>query len=178
MKASNNVFIKTILFLLLLSTAPFYYAYAKEKNVLGWVEYVVVEPGGIKLKAKLDTGAKTSSIRAKILKEYEKDGESWLTYEISSGKSSKAASAVIDSKVERWVRIKKKSEKGGFIRRPVVKLGFCLGEKFIVGEVNLSPRSGFLYPALVGRNMLRKHTLIDTHNTLTTKPTCNEKKLP
>lgn len=164
---------RTFFIIAALLLLPFLSASAQDKNILGWVEYIVVEPGGLKLKAKLDTGAKTSSLRAKILKEYEKDGESWLSYEVSSGKSKKAKAVIIDSKIERWVRIKKKSEKGGFIRRPVVKLGFCLGNKLIVDEVNLSPRVGFVYPALIGRNMLRKHILIDTHKTLTTKPTCS-----
>lgn len=160
---------RLVLILFLSILTPFSSAYA-DKNVLGWVEPIILEPGGLKLRAKLDSGAKTSSIRAKIIREYQKDNESWITYEVSRGKSK---SIILDSKVERWVRIKKKDVNAGFIRRPVVKLGFCLDNKLIIGEVNLSPRSGFLYPVLVGRNMLKKHVLIDSHKTLTTQPNCN-----
>lgn len=163
---------RTILFiaasLLLIFANP---AFSQEKNVLGWVEWIIVEPGHLMVKAKLDTGAKTSSIRAKVTKEYKKDHETWITYEITDGKK---ASVSLDSKVVRWVKIKKKGKNAGFLRRPVVKLGFCIGGKLIEGEVNLSPRSGFLYPALIGRNMLKRHILIDTHKTYTTKPSCNQ----
>jgi hypothetical protein len=133
----------------------------------------MIEPGGLKLKAKLDTGAKTSSMRAKVLKEYKKDGHTWISYQVVNGQNE---SITLDSRVVRWVRIKKKDSKAGFLRRPVVRLGFCMADKFIIGEVNLSPRTGFLYPVLVGRNMLKRHILIDTHKTLTTEPTCNTKQ--
>lgn len=163
------------LFIFLLIILPVSSFAAQEKTVLGWVEHIVVEPSGLKLKAKLDTGAKTSSIRANVTREYKKGKHTWITYEIAGGK---AGNAVIDSKVERWVKIRKKDKTAGFLRRPVVKLGFCVDDKLMVGEVNLSPRSGFLYPVLIGRNMLKKHILVDTHRMFTTKPHCNQQELP
>ena len=43
-------------------------AESKELNeitILGWIEWVYLQPSQLKAKAKLDTGAKTSSIHAK-----------------------------------------------------------------------------------------------------------------
>lgn len=164
---------KTLLTILLVTLLPLSAFAAREKMVLGWVEHIVVEPSGLALKAKLDTGAKTSSIRANITREYKKGKHTWITYEILGGK---AGNVTMDSKVVRWVKIRKKDKTAGFLRRPVVKLGFCIDDKLIVGEVNLSPRSGFLYPVLIGRNMMKQHILVDTHRMLTTKPHCNQQK--
>lgn len=134
---------------------------------MGWVEQVIVKSGNFTMKAKLDSGAKTSSIRAKILKEFEKDGIKWIQFQITGPDKKKVK---IEREVERWVRIK--SKKRGFVRRPVVRMEFCIGNKLIEEEVNLSSRPGFVYPILIGRNMLQGHIIIDASRTLTQQPHC------
>ena len=142
-------------------------AAAAEKSVMGWVEHILVMPGSVPMKAKLDTGAKTSSIRARIIKEFEKDNEKWIKFSLQGPDDKKVK---LERKIERWVRIKRK--KRGFIRRPVVKLAFCVDNKLIHEEVNLSRRSGFVYPVLIGRNMLDSHVIVDASKIYTHQPNC------
>lgn len=140
--------------------------------VVGWIEKVQVDGAKLPLKAKLDTGAHTSSIDAHIIKIFKKDGDKkdWVVYRVSmdSGKN-----VTFEDRVTRWVRIKTKT--GKFIRRPVVMMHFCIGSVAIEGEVNLADRSHFIYPILIGRNMIKNHLIIDVTKTFTTVPQCKVK---
>jgi hypothetical protein len=76
-----------------------------------------------------------------------------------------------ERKIVRMVRIKKKG--GGYIRRPVVEMTFCVAGKTIREEVNLANRENFIYPVLIGRNMMRHAgLLIDPSRTHITNPAC------
>ena len=61
----------------------------------------------------------------------------------------------LKKKIERYVRIKKKHSED-FIRRPVVKMEFCIAGIIMEDEVNLAERDSFIYDLLIGRNMLEK----------------------
>ena len=55
----------------------------------GWVERAVVYPDGVELHAKLDTGAKTSSINAPDPVFYQQDGRQWVRLELVNRKQEK-----------------------------------------------------------------------------------------
>jgi hypothetical protein len=136
--------------------------------VMGWVEKARVGSARLPMKAKLDSGAKTSSIDAEIVKTFKKEGKRYVLYRVWVDEER---SEMFESRIIRMVRIKKKE--GGFIRRPVVKMEFCLGNRVIHEEVNLSDRAHFNYPVLVGRNMLEHaNILVDTSKTYTHPPKC------
>lgn len=137
--------------------------------VVGWVEKVQVEGAKLPLKAKLDTGAHTSSIDAHIIKIFKKDGDEkdWVIYRLPMNSQKEET---FESPVTRWVRIKTKT--GKFIRRPVVRMHVCIGSVNIDGEVNLADRTHFIYPVLIGRNMIKNHVLIDVKKTFTVSPNC------
>jgi hypothetical protein len=61
--------------------------------------------------------------------------------------------ADVTAAVLEWVEIKGKGTKRT-IRRPVVAMQLCIGERWVDARVNLADRSGFLYPLLIGRNTL------------------------
>lgn len=135
--------------------------------VVGWVENVVLDISDIKVKAKLDTGAKTSSIRADVIKVFKKDGKNRVLY---SMKNEDGEDKVFDSALNRWARIKKKE--GGFVRRPVITMEICLAGQRIKGEVNLADRPNMIYPVLIGRNMLQDKFILNPGKTFLTKPVC------
>ncbi|MGH8581020.1 MAG: RimK/LysX family protein [Gammaproteobacteria bacterium] len=71
-----------------------------------------------------------------------------------------------------WAEIKGKGTKQA-VRRPVVRLDFCLGGKRLEGRINLTDRSMFLYPVLIGRNILKTGDfLIDPRKKFMQKPGC------
>lgn len=139
---------------------------------VGWVEKIKITNLNSEVSAKLDSGATTSSINAEILSQPDGETESGGTIKFKFIDND-GREALYERPVERWVKIKKKS--GGTIRRPVVKMVFCIAGKAIEGEVNLADRDNFNYSILVGRNMLEKGKLtIDSAQKFTSEPNCNK----
>ena len=54
-------------------------------ETLGFVEWVVMQDTSLRLKARLDTGAKTSSLHAVNVEPFEKDGQEWVSFQIPLG---------------------------------------------------------------------------------------------
>lgn len=150
-------------------------AHAKEAlTIAGWVEKVHIDTIGTTLAAKLDTGAKTTSLDAEIIKLIKpRDHTPYAHgYVVFGVEDDEGKSHVLKRKIHRWVRIKSKS--GGFFRRPVVKMTFCIAGTSVTDEVNLSERGHFVYPVLIGRNMLTHGRLaVDASRIFTTKPHCS-----
>jgi hypothetical protein len=139
------------------------------KQVVGWVENVKVYPGGITVKAKVDTGAKTSSLDCECIKPFKRDGRDWLSFSV---KNHKGEVVRLEKPVMRVARIKRHF--GEEQVRYVVKLGLCLGTVYREAEVTLVDRSGFNYSLLVGRNFLGDDFLVDPADTFINKPDCKE----
>lgn len=137
-------------------------------SVLGWVEDSIIYPSGIHFSAKLDSGAKTSSIDALNIERFKDlDGKEWVRFTIQNKDGDKKT---LEKPVLKWVRIKQKG--GGFIQRPVVDMAVCLGSHYIEGKMNLAKRDNFNYQVLVGRNMLANHILVDSGMRRSEKPKC------
>ncbi|MEX2093266.1 MAG: RimK/LysX family protein [Pirellulales bacterium] len=122
----------------------------KPRIIIGRVEFVVLRDVHVKLRARIDTGAGISSVHAKILEiKQAPDGER-VRFQIEDGQGG---AKTLERKIVGWANIKVMGtdQKN---RRPIVKLHICLGGKRLYGRVNLNDRGSFLYPMLVGRNLL------------------------
>ncbi len=144
---------------------------AQAASIIGRVEYVVMQDVAIKLKARIDTGAGVSSIDAKILQIKPAAGGNGerVVFEIRDDAGNAKS---VERKIVEWAEIKGKGTKKSS-RRPVVILDFCLGGKRLEGRINLADRSGFIYPVLIGRNILKTGDfLIDPSKTFMRQPGC------
>ncbi|WP_126455069.1 ATP-dependent zinc protease [Sulfuriflexus mobilis] len=139
------------------------------KEVLGWVENARIYPGGIELKAKLDTGAKTTSLGCECFNFIERNGKKWIRFTIKDGIGT---ALTLERKIERMGTIKRHF--GESQKRPVIKLGICLSGTYRQTEVNLVDRKGMNYQLLIGRSFLEQHFIIDPAKTFTKKPLCSE----
>lgn len=123
-----------------------------QPDVLGRVENVYLEDAKMQMKSRIDTGAGVASLDAEII-EIKKDdkGKEKVTFKVinSDGSAKTLTRSVIG-----WQNIKKRGTKDYF-KRPVVKMDFCIGGKRVEARVNLAKREHFLYPLLVGRNVLK-----------------------
>ncbi|MGH8508613.1 MAG: ATP-dependent zinc protease family protein [Gammaproteobacteria bacterium] len=137
------------------------------KEVVGWVERIKLYPGEMILKAKVDTGAKNSSINARNIDEFTRDGDPWIGFEVADLHGHKVK---FERKLERRARIQRHF--GKLQTRPVVVLGVCMGNIYKDIEVNLVNRKGFLYPVLIGRSFLKENLLVDAALTFTREPVC------
>lgn len=142
---------------------------ADAKEVVGWVENAKVYPGGVTIKSKIDSGAKTSSLNCQCITPIKRKGKDWVSFSV---KNHKGEITMIEKPVDRIAKIKRHF--GEQQERYVVKLGICLGSIYREEDVTLVDRSGFNYQLLVGRNFLRDDFLIDTGSTYINKPSCKD----
>ncbi|HHH20176.1 MAG TPA: hypothetical protein ENK86_06675 [Campylobacterales bacterium] len=124
---------------------------AATKMVIGRLEQVRVMEVGIAKKARIDTGAKTTSIDAHEIQLFERDGQAWVRFTFED--------EPIEKPVVRTVLIKRHGGKS--IRRQVVELELKLGQTVQTVEVTLANREKYTYAILIGRNFLRKRFLVD-----------------
>jgi hypothetical protein len=142
-------------------------AAAAQLQQFGWVEWVLVSDARFRLKAKLDTGAKTSSINAANIEEFQRAGASWVRFTIRD-RAGKAA--ILERPIRRRVRIRRAGATK--VTRFVVELDMCLGRQFRKAEVSLTARKGLLYPVLLGRSFLAGVAVVNPSRTFLVKSSC------
>ena len=159
----------TLVVALLLIGGPFpCRADTRDLEILGWVENAQLLDPAISLKAKLDTGADTSSLDAKVIKMFRKDGKRWVRFSITDRDSGQEYIIVRE-------RIRTSSivqHDGSTQRRPVVEMKVCIADRVMRTEVSLIDRSEFIYPLLLGRSTLESIALVDPGNTFLSEPVC------
>lgn len=141
--------------------------FAIDKQVIGWLEQVKINNSEYQLKAKIDTGATTSSLNANIIKTFTKDKKKWVRFSVTNKFGKKL---MLEKKVIRYVKIKRKLALA--LKRPVVNLGVCIGKVNRELEVNLADRKNFEYQMLIGRNYLQGHFLVDSELVYQSSPSC------
>ena len=132
---------------------------AAEPTLYGRYEYIKLPEIGETLQAKMDTGALTASLSAKNIETFTRDGEQWVRFQLAT---KGASDKVYEHKVARISKIKSRAdedddtEEPASAKRPVVDLEMCLGSVKRTVEVNLTDRSSFNYPLLIGAKALRE----------------------
>ena len=132
---------------------------------LGWREWVILPShNDFKLKAKIDTGARTSSIHATNIQIYQKGKIEMVKFQIFQSKSF----LNMNTKLVSYKKIK--SSFGETEIRPVIHLKIKIGSEVWVTEITLAQRSGLTYPMLIGRNTLNKKHIIHSHRSYLAGP--------
>jgi hypothetical protein len=170
MKKKVHNYLKTLCGLILIIAGLQIYvhnAISGEKQVAGWVENVILFPGNLEVKAKLDTGARHSSLNANHIEEFERDGATWVRFKL---KNWKGRTVSMEARVVRLAIIKQIGASS--VTRPVIRLGICLGNVYKEVEVNLEDREKFNYQMLIGRSYLRNSILVDSSASFKVKPNC------
>jgi hypothetical protein len=138
------------------------------RQTVGWVEHVLVGQAAVMVKAKIDTGAQTSSLNCDCITADETDGKQWVSFTVIDTKGVRHS---LSKPVVRIATIKR--HYGEAQKRYVVRLDICLGDTKREVEVTLVDRTGFEYPMLIGRNFMQGDFLVDPSNTYLEKPTCD-----
>jgi hypothetical protein len=140
----------------------------KDLLILGWAETVVLTDVGFRLRAKLDTGAETSSLDARIIKKFRKGGKRWVRFAVTNPNTG-----------EEHVLVRERVRTIGVVQhdgvnqvRPTVVLQMCVADRLLDVEVSLVDRSEFNYRLLLGRSALESFALIDPANTFLSQPRC------
>ncbi|KII75935.1 RimK/LysX family protein [Vibrio renipiscarius] len=125
--------------------------------ILGEKEWVYLPGLEQSFKARIDTGATTSSISAIDIVPFERDGNDWVKFKIEhDGVKSKE----IALPVERWVKIRQSSA-DGTQRRAVVQAWIEIGDMKEKTEFTLADRTHLTFPVLLGRSFFKDVALVD-----------------
>lgn len=142
---------------------------AQPRITIGRVEWVVLQDVHLRIKARIDTGAGVSSLNAKILEIKQTPEGERVRFQVQDAKGMKKT---LERPVVDWLNIKVMGSNERS-RRPVVRIDVCLGGKKLEGRVNLNDRSSYLYPMLIGRNLLKTGKfLVDPSGLYLREPGC------
>lgn len=130
------------------------------RTVVGWREWVRLDSVGVPwVKAKVDTGARTSSLHAFDLRRYDVDGRPWVRFDVHPWQASADDPVTVELPVHdvRPVR----SSSGHEETRYVVLVQLVLGRRSVEAEVTLTDRDEMGFRMLVGREALVQGFLVD-----------------
>ena len=134
---------------------------AHGKVILGEEEWVWLDSIQSFFKARIDTGATTSSLNAIDIQIFERDGKEWARFNLNhaaDGNNQKVE--IIEAPVVRWVRVRQSSSEQSE-RRPVVEAWVKLGQLHEKAQFTLADRSQMTYPVLLGREFFKDIALVD-----------------
>jgi hypothetical protein len=132
----------------------------RAKRVVGWREWVRLPDLGIdSIKAKVDTGARTSALHAFGLREVERDGRAYARFEIHPEQRSSRPAVPVELPLVAHRRVRDSS--GRVEERPVVESVIeLLGERWPI-EITLTHRDVMGFRMLLGRQAIRGRFVVD-----------------
>ncbi len=131
-----------------------------EKAIVGWREWVSLPGLGIEqIKAKIDTGARTSALHAYRVKPFRRGGKRFVRFYLHPVQHRRQPEILCEAPVidERLVT----SSNGEQEHRYVVKVQLRVGEMEWPIEVTLTNRDEMGFRMLLGRQALRRRFIVD-----------------
>lgn len=132
-----------------------------ELAVLGWREWIGFPDLGIpQIKAKVDTGARSSCLHAFLVEPFERDGALWVRFNIHPSQKNShevltCEAPVLDRRVVR--------DSGGHEElRYVIETAISIGDRTHTVEVTLTDRDSMKFRVLLGRTAIRRHYVVDS----------------
>ena len=127
---------------------------------VGWREWVLLPMLGLpKIKAKIDTGARTSCLHAFSIEPYMKDGQEWVRFGIHPNQHDTKNEVYCEAEVfdKRTV-----SDSGGHKEeRYVISTEVELANQRWPIEVTLTNRDSMLFRMLLGRTAMEQKIIVD-----------------
>jgi hypothetical protein len=132
----------------------------KERAVIGWREWVALPGFGVNsIKVKVDTGARTSSLHAWDVEEFERDGEAWVRFQIHPEQRRETPQVEVEARLKERRHVRPST--GRRQLRPVVVTEMeIFGHRFPV-ELTLASRDAMGFRMLLGRQALRQRFIVD-----------------
>ncbi|MFC4139331.1 MULTISPECIES: ATP-dependent zinc protease [unclassified Microbacterium] len=129
-------------------------------TLTGWREWVGLPDLGVEwIKAKIDTGARTSSLHAFDIEEFQREGADWVRFRVNPWQDTAEDAVLAEYPVHD--RREVRSSSGHSEARLVVKLRVRLVDREVTAEVTLTNRDEMGFRMLIGREALRRGYIVD-----------------
>lgn len=133
---------------------------ANDLLLLGWREWLALPELGVEhIKAKVDTGARTSALHAFYVEPFRRSGEDWLRFGIHPWQRD------TETVIECEARVKDRrvvTDSGGHGEyRYVIESTLSLGRVSWSAELTLTDRDSMKFRMLLGRSALDGRFLVD-----------------
>lgn len=135
---------------------------AKSKSpriVIGWREWVGLPELGVqKIKAKIDTGARSSALHAWNIEAFEDDGAEWVRFDLHPLQRTDSLIISVVAPLSRRKDVK--SSNGQIETRYAIKTKILIGDVKASTELSLTNRDEMGFRMLIGRTAMAKKFLI------------------
>ena len=140
----------------------------RKKKIAGWREWVALPDLHIKrIKAKIDTGARTSALHAEKITPFTKDGAAYVRFVVHPLQRKKKPAKTCVALVIDHRRI---MDSGGRSEeRYVVRTTLAVGQSRWPVELSLTNRDQLGFRMLIGRQALRRRYVVDPARSFATK---------
>ena len=126
---------------------------------VGWRELVHLPELGLHaVPAKIDTGARTSSLHGVVLDEFERDGQKMVRFAVDFEQQHVRQVCEAVHVDVRGIT----SSNGETQYRYVIKTPLKLGDVEFRAEISLANRADMKFPMLIGRSSLRRRFVVDS----------------
>jgi len=127
------------------------------KTVVGWSEYVDFVDWGINdLKAKVDTGARTSALH---VEDIQRINDNEVLFHVVLHRRHMDRRVAVHAEVVKWARVR--SSTGVYKKRPFVRTRVRIGHVEKEIEISLVSREQMMFRMLLGRKALEKDFVVD-----------------
>jgi len=131
-----------------------------EKNICGaeeWCKFPQLAVPAI--KARVDSGAKTSAIHALNIQQFQRDGVAWVRFDVCPLQDNRKT--VIHCEAPVFDRRSVKSSSGTSEKRYVIKTSLAIGDQSWDVELTLTNRDAMGYRMLLGREAMSGKLIVD-----------------
>jgi len=133
----------------------------KAKTIIGWREWCRLDALNLPpIAAKIDTGAKTSSLHAYRPKYFVQDGADWVEFGVHPVRKKRDPEIICRAKLLEMRSVV--SSNGIAQQRPVIETFLTLGHQTFKTEFTLSNRDEMGFRMLIGRQALAKRFVVDS----------------
>ncbi len=135
-----------------------------DKDIIGGLEWIYMDPPRQHFRARVDSGAETSSLSARDIVEFERDGEDWVRFVFEHDNANDSIELELPIVREALIR---QASSDGLDRRFVVEIDVRLGDRLQRTEFTLTDRRRMTYPVLLGRAFLMDLYVVDVSRSYT-----------
>jgi ribosomal protein S6--L-glutamate ligase len=132
----------------------------ESKFIIGWQELISLPDINIPaIRAKIDTGAKTSSLHAENIQYFKEEGKDYVSFRVHPIQKNrkiivKCQALLIDKR-------NVKSSNGIEENRPLIKTKIKIGNHLFQIDLNLTKRDSMGFRMLLGRDAMKNRIIID-----------------